>query len=50
MSDVFHVIKNKGSEDFKENVLQRFTTHNYKVTSKANRMGMVLEGKSESVL
>lgn len=45
MSDVFHVIKNKGSEDFKENVLQRFTTHNYKVTSKANRMGMVLEGE-----
>lgn len=45
MSDVFHVIKNKGSEDFKENALQRFTSRNYKVTSKANRMGMILEGE-----
>lgn len=45
MSDVFHVIKNKGTEDFKEDAIQRFVKHDYKVTSKANRMGMMLEGE-----
>ncbi|WP_251518966.1 MULTISPECIES: biotin-dependent carboxyltransferase family protein [Staphylococcus] len=46
MSDVFHVIKNKGTEDFKKDVIHRFTFGEYKVTSKANRMGMYLEGTS----
>lgn len=45
MSDVFHVVKNKGTEDFKEDAIQRFVKHDYKVTSKANRMGMMLEGE-----
>lgn len=46
MSDVFHVIKNKGTDDFDTMVLERFTTGEYKVTSKANRVGMVVEGHS----
>lgn len=46
MSDVFHVIKNKGTDDFYTMVLERFTTGEYKVTSKANRVGMVVEGQS----
>ncbi|PUZ33474.1 biotin-dependent carboxyltransferase family protein [Staphylococcus arlettae] len=46
MSDVFHVIKNKGTDDFDTMVLERFTTGEYKVTSKANRVGMVVEGQS----
>ncbi|MGW7975247.1 biotin-dependent carboxyltransferase family protein [Staphylococcus xylosus] len=45
MSDVFHVIKNKGTEDFKPKILNRFTSGEYKVTSKANRAGMYLEGE-----
>ena len=45
MSDVFHVIKNKGTDDFDTTVLDRFTTGEYKVTSKANRVGMVVEGQ-----
>lgn len=44
VSDVFHVIKNKGTEDFDEETVQRFTFGDYKVTSKANRMGMYLNG------
>lgn len=46
MSDVFHVIINKGTDDFDTMVLERFTTGEYKVTSKANRVGMVVEGQS----
>lgn len=46
MSDVFHVIKNKGTDDFDTMVLERFTTGEYKVTSKSNRVGMVVEGQS----
>ena len=45
MSDVFHIIKNKGTQDFKEDAVNRFTKYDYKVTSKANRMGMILEGE-----
>ncbi|MBO1198798.1 biotin-dependent carboxyltransferase family protein [Staphylococcus simiae] len=45
MSDVFHIIKNKGTQDFKEDAINRFTKYDYKVTSKANRMGMILEGE-----
>lgn len=45
MSDVFHVIKNKGTEDFNQNALNRFTYGEYKVTSKANRVGMYVEGQ-----
>ncbi len=50
MSDVFHVVKNKGTEDFKEDAIQRFVKHDYKVTSKANRMGMMLEGEKSKLL
>ena len=39
------LLETKVQEDFKENVLQRFTLNNYKVSSKANRMGMILEGQ-----
>ena len=46
MSDVIHVIKNKGTEDFKKNALNRFTLGEYKVSSKANRVGMLVEGPS----
>ncbi|UZW87222.1 biotin-dependent carboxyltransferase family protein [Staphylococcus lugdunensis] len=46
ISDVFHVIKNKGTEDFDEATVQRFTLGDYKVTSKVNRMGMYLQGES----
>lgn len=46
MSDVFHVIKNKGTEDFDQDALHRFTLSEYKVTSKANRVGMLVEGQS----
>lgn len=49
MSDVFHVVKNKGTEDFKEDAIQRFVKHDYKVTSKANRMGMMLEGEKSKL-
>lgn len=45
MSDMFHVILNKGAEDFDEETLNRFTREEYKVTSKANRAGMILEGE-----
>ncbi|UXV34623.1 biotin-dependent carboxyltransferase family protein [Staphylococcus sp. IVB6181] len=44
MSDMFHVVLNKGAEDFDEKTLNRFTYGEYKVTSKANRAGMILEG------
>lgn len=44
MSDMFHVVLNKGAEDFDEETLNRFTYGEYKVTSKANRAGMILEG------
>ncbi|MCY1603183.1 5-oxoprolinase subunit C family protein [Staphylococcus pettenkoferi] len=44
ISDVFHVIPNKGTEDFEQEMLTRFTTSEYKVTSKANRIGMLVEG------
>ena len=44
LSDVVHVIPNKGTEDFDDNILTRFTRGEYRVTSKANRMGIVLEG------
>ena len=50
MSDVFHVVKNKGTEDFKEDAIQRFVKHDYKVTSKANRIGMMLEGEKSKLL
>ena len=42
--DVFHVIKNKGTEDFKKEATRRFTTAEYSVSSKTNRVGMVLDG------
>lgn len=45
MSDVFHVIKNKGTEDFNQYALNRFIYGEYKVTSKANRVGMYVEGQ-----
>ncbi|MDN6672299.1 MAG: biotin-dependent carboxyltransferase family protein, partial [Staphylococcus equorum] len=45
MSDVFHVIKNKGTEDFEQEALSHFTLGEYKVTSKANRVGMYVEGQ-----
>ncbi|SUM31917.1 allophanate hydrolase subunit 2 [Staphylococcus gallinarum] len=38
--------KNKGTEDFKKNALNRFTLGEYKVSSKANRVGMLVEGPS----
>lgn len=44
VSDVFHVIKNKGTEDFKKEATRRFTTAEYSVSSKTNRVGMVLDG------
>ncbi|MDP4448832.1 biotin-dependent carboxyltransferase family protein [Staphylococcus hyicus] len=44
LSDVVHVIPNKGTEDFNDNILTQFTRGEYCVTSKANRMGIVLEG------
>ncbi|QLK85498.1 biotin-dependent carboxyltransferase family protein [Staphylococcus sp. 17KM0847] len=44
LSDVVHVIPNKGTEDFQEVELNDFTQGEYSVTSKANRMGIVLEG------
>lgn len=44
LSDVVHVIPNKGTEDFDDNILTQFTRGEYCVTSKANRMGIVLEG------
>ncbi|MCO4328567.1 biotin-dependent carboxyltransferase family protein [Staphylococcus hyicus] len=44
LSDVVHVIPNKGTEDFDDNILTQFTRGEYRVTSKANRMGIVLEG------
>ncbi|QUM66578.1 biotin-dependent carboxyltransferase family protein [Staphylococcus delphini] len=44
LSDVVHVIPNKGTEDFEAEVLRQFTNGEYQVTSKANRMGVVLEG------
>ncbi|KIX91693.1 allophanate hydrolase [Staphylococcus microti] len=43
-SDVVHVIPNKGTEDFDANCLRDFTQQEYRVTSKANRMGIVLDG------
>ncbi|MGX0910600.1 5-oxoprolinase subunit C family protein [Staphylococcus caprae] len=45
MSDVFHIIKNKGTEDFKKDVINRFTLSEYKVSSKTNRVGMLLDGQ-----
>lgn len=45
MSDVVHVIKNKGTEDFEPDKLTQFTNTDYKITTKANRMGMILKGK-----
>ncbi|NJH83659.1 biotin-dependent carboxyltransferase family protein [Staphylococcus agnetis] len=44
LSDVVHVIPNKGTEDFDDKILTQFTRGEYRVTSKANRMGIVLEG------
>ena len=45
ISDVFHVIKNKGTKDFKKNAIRRFTMADYKVSSKTNRVGMILDGQ-----
>lgn len=45
ISDVFHVVKNKGTEDFKKDAIQRFTLTDYKVSSKTNRVGMLLDGQ-----
>ncbi len=36
--NVFHVVKNKGTEDFKKMPFKDLLKHDYKVTSKANRM------------
>ena len=48
---VFHVVKNKGTEDFKKDAIQRFTLTDYKVSSKTNRVGMLLDGqKIQSLL
>ncbi|EKU48551.1 biotin-dependent carboxyltransferase family protein [Staphylococcus massiliensis] len=44
LSDVIHVIKSKGAEDFTEATKKQFTTNEYKLTSKANRVGIVLDG------
>ncbi|MCS4486422.1 biotin-dependent carboxyltransferase family protein [Staphylococcus americanisciuri] len=44
LSDVVHVIPSKGTEDFDVACLRDFTQQEYSVTSKANRMGIVLEG------
>ncbi|UEX89775.1 biotin-dependent carboxyltransferase family protein [Staphylococcus ratti] len=44
LSDVVHVIPNNGTEDFDAQTLKQFTSGEYRVTSKANRMGVVLEG------
>ncbi|UXR76701.1 MULTISPECIES: biotin-dependent carboxyltransferase family protein [unclassified Staphylococcus] len=44
LSDVIHVIPNKGTEDFDADSLRLFTQQEYAVTSKANRMGIVLDG------
>ncbi|AVP35641.1 allophanate hydrolase subunit 2 family protein [Staphylococcus felis] len=44
VSDVVHVIPGKGAEDFESSVLQGFIKEEYKVSSKANRMGIILEG------
>ncbi len=46
LSDVVHVIPNKGTEDFEEPILKRFIQSEYQISSKANRMGMILEGQS----
>lgn len=44
LSDVIHVLPNKGTDDFDVESLRAFTQHEYSVTSKANRMGIVLDG------
>lgn len=45
LSDVVHVIPNKGTEDFEDATLNQFIRKEYSLTSKANRMGIVLEGE-----
>lgn len=46
VSDVFHVIANKGTNDFDTDIQQTFIHGEYKVTNKSNRVGMLLEGPS----
>lgn len=45
ISDVFHVVANKGTEDFDEETKSNFIHGDYKVTNKSNRVGMLLDGK-----
>ena len=42
----FHVIANKGTNDFDTETQQTFIHGEYKVTNKSNRVGMLLEGPS----
>ena len=46
VSDVFHVIANKGTNDFDTDIQQTFIHGEYKVTNKSNRVRMLLEGPS----
>ncbi len=41
----FMSLKIKVRKILKEDAIQRFVKHDYKVTSKANRMGIMLEGE-----
>lgn len=45
ISDVFHVIANKGTEDFDKETQSHFIKGEYKVTNKSNRVGMLLDGE-----
>ncbi|PTF17252.1 allophanate hydrolase [Staphylococcus devriesei] len=45
ISDVFHVIENKGTEDFDDETKAHFIRGDYKVTNKSNRVGMLLDGE-----
>lgn len=45
VSDVVHVIPSEGTEDFEPEVLKDFVKEDYKISSKANRMGILLEGQ-----
>ncbi|MBI5974030.1 biotin-dependent carboxyltransferase family protein [Staphylococcus canis] len=46
ISDVVHVIPGKGTEDFETDIIDTFTKEEYKVSNKANRMGILLEGNA----
>ena len=42
---MFHVIANKGTEDFDKETQSHFIKGEYKVTNKSNRVGMLLDGE-----